>query len=169
MDHKLVLKDIKAKKFEKVYFLHGDEPYYIDKISDALMENVMEEHERDFNQTILYGKDVELLSLISELKSYPMMAERRLVVLKEAQDFKKIDELDVYLKSPVDTTIFVICHKYKTFDARKNALKSAAKHGLVFKSEKVKDYQLSEWIQAVKEIAKLEDFVFLSPIATNKK
>ena len=94
MDHKLVLKDIKAKKFEKIYLLHGEEPFYIDLICEALLENVLEEHERDFNQTILYGKDVEPLSLISELKSYPMMAERRLVVLKEAQDFKKIDEID---------------------------------------------------------------------------
>ena len=82
MDYKLVLKDIKAKKFEKVYFLHGEEPYYIDLICEALIENVLEDYERDFNQTILYGKDVELLSLISELKVYPMMSERRLVVLK---------------------------------------------------------------------------------------
>lgn len=148
MDYKLVLKDIKAKKFEKIYFLHGEEPYYIDLLCDALLENVLEEHERDFNQTILYGKDVEILSLISELKSYPMMAERRLVVLKEAQDFKKIDELEAYFESPATTTIFVICHKYKTYDARKKGLKSAAKNGLVFKSDKVKEYQLSEWIQA---------------------
>ncbi len=147
MDHKLILKNIKSRKFEKIYLLHGEEPYYIDLICDALMENVLEEHERDFNQTIVYGKDVELLSLISELKSYPMMCERRLVVLKEAQDFKKIDELDPYLESPADTTVFVICHKYKTFDARKKGFKSAAKNGLVFKSEKVKEYQLSEWIQ----------------------
>lgn len=148
MDYKLVLKEIKAKKFEKVYFLHGEEPYYIDLICNALIENVLEEHERDFNQTTLYGKDVEILSLISELKSYPMMSERRLVVLKEAQDFKKIDELESYLESPSDKTVFVICHKYKTFDARKKALKSAAKHGIVFKSDRVREYQLSEWIQA---------------------
>jgi DNA polymerase-3 subunit delta len=79
MDHKLLLKDIKNKKFEKMYFLHGEEAYFIDMLCDAIMEHAMEEHERDFNQTILYGKDAELLSLISELKAYPMISERRLI------------------------------------------------------------------------------------------
>jgi DNA polymerase-3 subunit delta len=147
MDHKLLLKDIKNKKFEKMYFLHGEEAYFIDLLSDAIMEHAMEEHERDFNQTILYGKDTELLALISELKAYPMMAERRLVVLKEAQDFRNMDGLEKYAEDPSDTTIFVICHKYKTFDARKKILKSVAKNGTVFKSDKVREYQLADWIQ----------------------
>ncbi len=147
MDHKLLLKDIKNNKFEKMYFLHGEEAYFIDLISDALMEHAMEEHERDFNQTILYGKDTELLALISELKAYPMMAERRLVVLKEAQDFRSIDGLEKYAEDPSDTTIFVICHKYKAFDARKKVLKSFSKNGTVFKSDKVREYQLADWIQ----------------------
>ena len=147
MDHKLLLKDIKNKKFEKMYFLHGEEAYFIDVLSDAIMENALEEHERDFNQTILYGKDTELLSLISELKAYPMMSERRLVVLKEAQDFRNLDGLEKYAEQPSDTTIFVICHKYKAFDARKKILKSFAKNGTVFKSDKVREYQLADWIQ----------------------
>jgi len=147
MDHKLILKDIKNKKFEKMYFLHGEEPYFIDVLSNAITENTLEEHERDFNQTILYGKDTDVLSLISELKSYPMMSERRLVVLKEAQDFKDFDALESYTESPLDTTIFVVCHKYKAFDARKKTLKNVTKNGLVFKSEKIREYQLSEWIQ----------------------
>ena len=147
MDHKLVIKNIKDKKFEKIYFLHGEEPYFIDLITEALIENVLEEHERDFNQTILYGKDAELLSLIAELKGFPMMSERRLVILKEAQDFKKIDELEAYMESPLDSTVFVINYKYGTFDSRKKVMKSVAKNGLVFKSEKVKDYILPDWIQ----------------------
>ena len=147
MDHKLLLKDIKNKKFEKMYFLHGEEAYFIDVLSDAIMEHALEEHERDFNQTILYGKDTELLSLISELKAYPMMSERRLVVLKEAQDFRNLDGLEKYAEQPSDTTIFVICHKYKAFDARKKILKSFAKNGTVFKSDKVREYQLADWIQ----------------------
>jgi DNA polymerase-3 subunit delta len=147
MDHKLLLKDIKNKKFEKMYFLHGEEAYFIDMLCDAIMEHAMEEHERDFNQTILYGKDAELLSLISELKAYPMMSERRLVVLKEAQDFRNMDGLEQYAENPLDTTIFVVCHKYKAFDARKKVLKSFAKNGTVFKSDKVREYQLADWIQ----------------------
>ncbi|NBU90519.1 MAG: DNA polymerase III subunit delta [Flavobacteriia bacterium] len=147
MDHKLLLKEIRNKKFEKIYFLHGEEPYFIDVLTKAIQDNALEESERDFNQSILYGKDAELLALISELKSFPMMAGRRLVILKEAQDFKAIELLDTYLENPVTTTIFVICYKYKTFDARKKTLKNALKNGVVFKSEKVKEYQLAEWIQ----------------------
>jgi DNA polymerase III subunit delta len=147
MDYKLLLKEIRNKKFEKIYFLHGEEPYFIDVLTKAIQENALEESERDFNQSILYGKDAEVLSLISELKSYPMMAERRLVILKEAQYFKAIEQLESYLENPVTSTIFVICYKYKTFDARKKTLKNALKNGVVFKSEKVKEYQLAEWIQ----------------------
>jgi DNA polymerase III subunit delta len=147
MDYKLLLKEIRNKKFEKIYFLHGEEPYFIDVLTKAIQENALEESERDFNQSILYGKDAEVLSLISELKSYPMMAERRLVILKEAQYFKAIEQLESYLENPANSTIFVICYKYKTFDARKKTLKNALKNGVVFKSEKVKEYQLAEWIQ----------------------
>ena len=147
MDHKLLLKEIRNKKFEKIYFLHGEEPYFIDVLTKAIQDNALEESERDFNQSILYGKDAEILSLISELKSYPMMAERRLVILKEAQYFKAIEQLESYLENPANSTIFVICYKYKTFDARKKTLKNALKNGVVFKSEKVKEYQLAEWIQ----------------------
>lgn len=146
MDHKLLLKDIRNKKFEHMYFLHGEEAYFIDLLSDAIMEHALEDHERDFNQTIVYGKDAELLSLVSELKAYPMMSERRLVVLKEAQDFRHMDGLEQYADQPSNTTIFVICHKYKTFDARKKVLKSFAKNGVVFKSDKVREYQLADWI-----------------------
>jgi DNA polymerase III subunit delta len=141
------MKEIRNKKFEKIYFLHGEEPYFIDVLTKAIQDNALEESERDFNQSILYGKDAEVLSLISELKSYPMMAERRLVILKEAQYFKAIEQLESYLENPVTSTIFVICYKYKTFDARKKTLKNALKNGVVFKSEKVKEYQLAEWIQ----------------------
>ena len=147
MDHKLLLKEIRNKKFEKIYFLHGEEPYFIDVLTKAIQDNALEESERDFNQSILYGKDAEVLSLISELKSYPMMAERRLVIIKEAQYFKAIEQLESYLENPANSTIFVICYKYKTFDARKKTLKNALKNGVVFKSEKVKEYQLAEWIQ----------------------
>lgn len=147
MDHRLIIKNIKEGKFEKIYFLHGEEPYFIDLITNAIVENAMEEHERDFNQVILYGKEAEPLSLVSELKGYPMMGARKLVVLKEAQDFKQLDQLEDYMENPSDSTVFVIDYKYKTYDSRKKIVKSAAKNGLLFKSEKVKDYLLADWIQ----------------------
>ncbi len=148
MDHKLIIQDIKQGKFEKIYFLHGEEAYFIDAITDAIIEHALEEHERDFNQTILYGKDSDALSIISEAKGYPMMAERRLVVLKEAQDFRGLEDLTPYFESPSEQTIFVVNYKYKKYDTRKKSIKAAAKNGIVFKSDKVPEYKLAEWISA---------------------
>jgi len=146
MPHKTIIKDIQNKKFEKVYFLHGEEGYFIDEITKALVDNVLEEHERDFNQAIMYGKDSEVLTIISECKGYPMMAERKLVIIKEAQDLKAFDDLESYFENPSDRTVFVINYKHKTYDTRKKIAKIVAKNGLIFKSEKVKEYQLPEWI-----------------------
>ena len=145
MDSKSIIKDIKGGKFLPVYVLHGDEAYYIDEISDAIQEHALEEHERDFNQSIVYGKEADLLTLISDLRSYPLMSERRLLILKEAQDFKLLEELNAYIENPLSSTVLVICHKYKAIDARKKLLKSAAKVGVIFKSDKVKEYQLVDW------------------------
>jgi DNA polymerase III subunit delta len=146
MDHKAIIKDLKNKQFRAVYFLHGEEAYFMDEITAALIENVLEEHERDFNQVIFYGKDSDVLNVISEAKGYPMMAERKLVIVKEAQDLKDIDLLESYFENPSDQTVFVLNYKHKTFDSRKKIVKVAAQQGIVFKSEKVKDYQLPEWI-----------------------
>ncbi|MBL1280338.1 MAG: DNA polymerase III subunit delta [Fluviicola sp.] len=147
MDYKGILQNIKAKNFEKIYFLHGEEAYYIDKITDAIIENALEEHERDFNQSIIYGKDADALSIISEAKGYPMMANRRLVVLKEAQYFsKKMEDLLPYFEDPSEQTIFVINYKYGKYDSRKKAIKAAAKNGLVYRSDKVPEYKLVDWI-----------------------
>lgn len=152
MDHKLIIKQIESKQFEQIYFLHGEEAYYIDAITDAILEHALEDHERDFNQSILYGKDADVLSLISEAKGYPMMAERRVVVLKEAQYFKGMEDLLPYFEAPSSETVFVINHKYKAYDSRKKSMKAAAKNGLVFKSDKVPEYKLTDWISSfVKE------------------
>ncbi len=145
--HNQIIKDIESGRFEKIYFLHGEEPLFIDMITDAIVKNALEEHERDFNQTIIYGKEADALSLISEAKGYPMMAERRLVVLKEAQDFRGMEDLLPYFENPNDQTILVINHKYKKYDTRKKSMKAVAKNGLVFKSEKVKEYKLPDWIK----------------------
>ena len=123
MPHKLIIKDIKNKKFEKIYFLHGEEGFFIDEITKALVENVLEDHERDFNQAVMYGKDSEVLNIISEARGYPMMAARKLVIIKEAQDLKDFDSLETYFENPSDLTVFVINYKYKTFDTRKKLAK----------------------------------------------
>ena len=148
MSHKLIIKEIKSKKFQPVYFLHGEEPYFIDVICDAVIKNCLQEEEKGFNQTIIYGKSAEPKMLINELKSFPMMgSEHRLVVLKEAQYFSKLEELCPYLENPNPSTIFVVCYKHKKYDQRKKSLKLSAKNGLVFHSQKVKEYQLNEWIE----------------------
>jgi DNA polymerase-3 subunit delta len=148
MAHRKIIKDIENGIFQKIYFLHGEEPLFIDMITDAIVKHALEDHERDFNQTILYGKDSDALSMMSEAKGYPLMSQRRLVVLKEAQDFRQIEDLTPYFESPSDQTVFVINYKYKNYDSRKKSIKAAAKTGLVFKSEKIKEYKLPEWISA---------------------
>jgi DNA polymerase-3 subunit delta len=146
MDYKSIIKDIKNKQFKPIYALHGEEPYFIDAICDAIIENALEEHERDFNQTVFYGRDADPLAVVSEAKGFPMMSERRLVVLREAQDMKDIYALESYCAQPNPSTVFVICHKYKALDGKRKMVKELASTGLVFKSEKVKEYQLNDWI-----------------------
>lgn len=146
MDHKSIIQDVKNKHFKPIYLLHGEEPYYIDLISKAIIANALEEHERDFNQSVFYGSDSEVLSIISEAKGYPMMAERRLVVIREAQDLKNFEMLEKYCAKPEQSTVLVIMYKGKKFDSRKKIFKDISKNGLAFSSDKLKDYQLVDWI-----------------------
>ena len=146
LDHTQISTQVKEKKFEQIYLLHGEEAYFIDLISDAIVENALEEHERDFNLTVLYGKDADAGQIIAEAKAYPTMAQRRVVVMREAQSFGKFDDLVSYFQNPNPQTVFVICFKYKTMDARGIAVKAIAKTGLIFKSEKIRDYKLADYI-----------------------
>ena len=146
MDNKSIIQDIKNKQFKPIYLLHGEEPYYIDLISKSIIENALEDHERDFNQMVFYGIDSEVLSIISEAKGYPMMAERRLVVIREAQDLKDFEMLEKYCAKPEPTTVLVIMYKGKKFDSRKKIFKDISKSGLVYGSDKLRDYQLVDWI-----------------------
>ena len=148
MEYASLLKDIKNKDFKSIYILHGDEPYFIDQLTDAILENALEENERDFNQTVVYGKDISADALMNQAKQYPMMAERQVVIVKEGQDFKKFEDLESYFTKPVATTVLVFCYKYGKIDARKKAFVQAKKNGVVFLSEKVKDYQIVSWITA---------------------
>ena len=109
-----IMADLKAGRYAPIYFLMGDEPYFIDKISDYIEQNAVAEDERDMNQTVMYGKDVKIEDVIIEARRYPFMAERRVVIVKEAQNLKRnIDKLELYLKVPVQTTTLVFCYKYE--------------------------------------------------------
>jgi DNA polymerase-3 subunit delta len=146
-DVKDIIQHFKDKKPKSVYWLHGEEPFYIDEISDAATTLLLEEHERDFNQTIVYGKDTDLSMLLGQLKQFPMMSDFQLVVLKEAQDVKDWEVLENYFEQPVPSTVFVICHKYKKADARKKFIKNIQKNGVVFESKKIYENQMDGWIR----------------------
>lgn len=147
---KQLVADIKAKKIKPIYFLMGKEPYYIDKITDFIEETVLSEEEKDFNQMVLYGRDVTIDTIVSHAKRYPMMAEYQVVIVREAQDlYKTIENLATYAKNPQLTTILVIAYKYKTIDKRKTLYKALAKNGVVFEAKVLYDNQVPDWIRRV--------------------
>lgn len=146
MDYKAVIKTIREKKYQPIYFLHGEEPFFIDAISKVIAEEVLDESERDFNQNIVYGKDCDPSQLIGLAKQFPMMSDRQVIIIREAQDIKNWDVFESYFQNPQPSTILVICHKYKKFDTRKKVYKALAQHSVVFLSDKVRDYQLTAWI-----------------------
>ncbi|MDR1499518.1 MAG: DNA polymerase III subunit delta [Tannerellaceae bacterium] len=141
-----ICESIKAKKFSPVYMLMGEEPYFIDEITDLLIGNVLEESERDFNQTILYGADTDVAAIYNAARRFPMMAERQLVVVREAQLMRDIEALTNYVKNPLRSTVLVVNHKYKTLDGRKSLSVACAKNGVLFDSKKIKDYQVPAFI-----------------------
>ncbi len=145
-----IVNDIKNGNIKPIYFLMGEEPYYIDKLSDYIEEKVLSEEEKGFNQTVLYGRDVTIEDIISTAKRYPMMAERQVVIVKEAQDLiRTIDKLESYADKPMETTVLVFCYKYKTLDKRKKLTKLLAKNGIVYESKKLYENQVGEWIKRV--------------------
>jgi DNA polymerase-3 subunit delta len=142
---------IKQGKYSPIYFLQGDEPYYIDLISNLIEKECLPEHEKGMNQTILYGMDTNTSSVIQRARQFPMMAERALIVVKEAQnlDLEKesgIKIFEKYLENPMPSTVLVICYKNKKLDGRKGIAKQIPKVGVLLNSEKTKDYHLTDWI-----------------------
>ncbi|GAB3712384.1 DNA polymerase III subunit delta [Flavobacterium koreense] len=145
-----IINDIKAGNIKPIYFLMGDEPYYIDKLTEYIEQNVLQEHERDFNQTILYGRDVTIEDVVGNAKRFPMMADRQVVVVREAQELSRtIDKIESYVENPQPTTVLVFAYKYKTLDKRKKVTKLLDKHGVVFESKKMYDNQVGTWISRV--------------------
>ena len=145
-----IVNDIKAGNIKPIYFLMGEEPYYIDKLSDYIEDNVLTEEEKGFNQTVLYGRDVSMEDVISTCKRYPMMANHQVVIVKEAQDLiRTIDKLESYAENPTPTTVLVFCYKYKTLDKRKKLPKIVAKTGVLYESKKLYENQVGDWIKRV--------------------
>lgn len=147
---KQIVEDIRSKNTKPIYFLMGEEAYYIDKISDYIENNVLSEEEKGFNQMILYGRDVTVDDIVGNAKRFPMMSEKQVVIVKEAQDLSRtIEKLADYAENPQPSTILVICYKYKTIDKRKRLAKTVAQMGCLFESKKLYENQVSDWISSV--------------------
>jgi DNA polymerase-3 subunit delta len=141
-----ILHDIKGKKFAPVYFLHGEEAYMIDQIEEAIEKHALSEAEKGFNQSVLYGKETDAVSLLDTLRRYPMMSERQVVILREAQEMKSLSELGSYMENPMNTTLFVVCFKHKKYDMGTKFGKTLKGKCVVFESKKLYDNQIPDWI-----------------------
>ncbi len=145
-----IVSDIKNGDIKPIYFLMGEEPYYIDKISEFIENNILSEEEKGFNQMVLYGRDVTIEDIIDNAKRFPMMSERQVIIVKEAQDLSRtIENLVNYTTNIQPSTVLVICYKYKKIDKRKALYKSVNKCGLVYESKKLYENQVAEWLRRV--------------------
>ena len=147
MTYDQILSDIHKKNFASIYFLTGEEPYFIDMISDTIENEALDEADRAFNQIVLYGRDVDVETIANHARSFPMMGERMVVIVKEAQDVKDLEKFEAYLDTIPDTTLLVFVYKYKKFDKRKALAKKIDKKGVWFESKKLYDSNIPGWIQ----------------------
>lgn len=152
-----IIKDLKNRKYKPVYLLHGEEPYFIDQVSNYVEHQLLPEAEKGFNQTVLYGKDTDIMTVLGAAKRYPMMADYQVVLVKEAQemkwgsesdDKKSINPLQAYLENPLPSTILVFCYKYSKFDKRKKVYKAIEKSGLIFESGSLYDSKIPAWVES---------------------
>lgn len=141
-----IVKDAKNGIFKPVYLLMGDEPYYVDMVCDAILEYCLDESERDFNQTVCYGADVNADAVITAARRYPMFAERQLVVVKEAQMMKSLEEVAIYCQNPLESTVLVLAMHGASADKRKSLYKTVSKMGVVVDSQALRDYDMPRWI-----------------------
>lgn len=151
-----ILQKLKKGEYAPVYLLMGEEPYFIDQLADYITKNALKEDEKSFNQTIFYGKDVEVPALIMAARRYPVMSSRQVIILREAQEIKKIETLEVYVSAPAQTTVLVLCHKYKNVAKNTKLYKQAEKNGVVFESKKLYDNQVPDWIKKYLASANLQ-------------
>lgn len=143
-----IKRDILARNFKPVYLFMGEEPYYIDQLTQLLMDTVLPPDERDLNQIVLYGKEVDIPLLITTARSFPMMSEYQLIVIKEAQNVGKLEDLAIYATNPLASTILVINYKNGTFDKRKKLSAEITKHGVIFTSEKIPEYKIPTFVNS---------------------
>jgi DNA polymerase-3 subunit delta len=148
----IVLKDLQSGRFAPVYFLQGEETYYIDLIANYIEKNALQESEKSFNQVVAYGKDIDIAGILSNARRFPMMAERQVVIVKEAQEVSDLTKeagqimLESYIKNPLPSTILVFCHKYKSLDGKRKIAKALDEFAIVVNSKKLYDNQVPDWI-----------------------
>jgi len=142
-----IISDIRNRIFKPVYFLAGDEPYYIDLITNIIEEKVLTEEEKSFNQVIMYGEDTNVHAIIDASRRFPMMASHQVIIVKEAQTLRKIEDLVFYVEKPLLSTILVLNYKYKTLDKRTRLHKLLESHSVYFESMRLRDYQIPAWIE----------------------
>ena len=145
-----IISDLKRKIYKNVYFLHGDEPYYIDLIIDFIQDNVLTDEEKSFNQVVLYGEETDMPSIINTARRFPMMSNQQVVIVKEAHYLKDLDQLTKYLEHPLDSTVLVISYKYLKLDKRTSLYKGLDRNKNVelYLSERLRDYQVPDWIDS---------------------
>lgn len=146
MNFEQIISELKNKIYKPIYFLSGDEPYFIDLITKYINDNVLTDAEKSFNQSVLYGKDTEIHTVINAAKRFPMMANYQVVIVKEAQNIKNIDDLIHYANTPLKSTILVINYKYKTLDKRKKLYKVLNENSVLYESKKLYDNEVPGWI-----------------------
>jgi DNA polymerase-3 subunit delta len=142
-----IISDLKNRIFKPVYFLAGEEPYYMDLITEYIQEKILLESEKAFNQIILYGDDTNIAAIIDTARRFPMMASHQVLIIKEAQSLKKLEDLIIYLEKPLLSTILVFSYKYNTIDKRTKLYKTLETHGVYFESPRVRDYLIPAWIE----------------------
>ena len=146
MTYNQIIKDLENKNFKPIYFLHGEEPYYIDKITNYIVNNVLSESEKSFNQTIFYGRDTNIPTVINAAKRFPMMANNQVIVVKEAQYLEKIEDLIYYVEKPLKSTLLVIAYKHKKVDKRRKLYNTLKKKDFTYESTKLYDNKIPDWI-----------------------
>ncbi len=148
-----IIADLKKGQYAPIYLLHGEESYFIDQVADYIEKNALAESEKGFNQTILYGKDVDVANVLSQARRFPMMSERQVVIVKEAKDIQDFNKetgqslMEAYLASPLPSTILVFAYKYKLLDKRTKLAKAFYKHAVVLEAKKMYENQIPDWIQ----------------------
>jgi DNA polymerase-3 subunit delta len=141
-----IMSDLRNKIYHPIYFLTGDEPYYIDRITEFASKNILSEEEKAFNQTIIYGKDADAVSISNTAKRFPMMANQQVVIIKEAQDVKDFENLVFYFENPLKSTILFLNYKYKNIDKRLKVYKALRENAVIFESKKLYDDKIAAWI-----------------------